>query len=188
MHTSLQITFLGMERSPAVEARLRESADALERFCDAIIGCRVCVEAPHRRQRAGRIFQVRVEVTVPGQTLVASREPELHHAYADVYVAIRDAFDTTRRLLEEYARKRRGAVKMHETPAHGRVTEPDVGGGFGRIETPDGRLVYFHRNAVVGDQFRELSIGDSVRYDEEMGEDGPQASTVHLLGRHHVAP
>ncbi len=188
MKIPLQITFQGMEPSPALEARLRVAADKLERYCDEIIGCRVSIESPHRHHETGRVFHVRVTVTVPGQTLVAAREPELHHAYTDVHVAVRDAFDTMRRLLEEHGRKRRREVKTHEVPPHGWVTELDVDGGFGRIETPDGRLVYFHRNAVVGDEFRELSIGAAVRYDEEMGEDGPQASTVHLLGKHHVAP
>ncbi len=188
MQIPLHVTFKGMEHSPAVEARVRESVEKLERYCDEIVGCRVTVEEPHRHHEAGRVFQVRVEVTVPGRTLTASREPEVHHAYTDVFVAIRDAFDTMRRLLEEYERKRRGAVKTHETPAHGRVTELDVDRGFGRIETPDGRLVYFHRNAVVGEGFRELTLGAAVRYEEELGEDGPQATTVHLLGKHHLAP
>lgn len=188
MQTPLQVTFQGMERSPAVEARLREGADKLEKYCDEIVSCRVSVQAPHRHHETGRTFHVRLEVTVPGQTLVASREPDVHHAYTDVYVAVRDAFDTMRRLLEDYGRKRRGAVKTHEAPAHGRITELDTNLGFGRIETPDGRLVYFHRNAVIGDGFRELSLGAAVRYDEEMGENGPQASTVRLLGKHHIAP
>ena len=186
MQIPLQVTFQGMEHSPALEARLREAVDKLEKYCGEIVGCRVSVEAPHRHHESGRVFHVHVEVTVPGQTLVANREPELHHAYTDVYVAVRDAFDTMRRLLEEYVRKRRRAVKTHDVPQHGRIIELDVDGGFGRIETPDGGRVYFHRNAVVGDQFRELSVGDGVRFDEEMGDDGPQASTVHLLGKHHI--
>jgi hypothetical protein len=31
----------------------------------------------------------------------------------DVYVALRDAFDSARRLLQDYARERRGDVKQH---------------------------------------------------------------------------
>ena len=58
--------------------------------------------------------------------------------------------------------------------------------GYGRIETIDGRLVYFHRNSLVEADFDDLGIGTEVRFVEEMGELGPQASTVHVIGKHHV--
>jgi cold shock CspA family protein len=132
------------------------------------------------------VFHLRVEASVPGETLVADREPGSHHAYTDVYVAIRDAFDTMRRLLEDYERRRRGQTKAHETPPHGRVVELHRAEDYGRIETPDGRLVYFHRDSVAGADFDALQIGAEVRFTAEMGERGPQASTVYLIGKHHI--
>ena len=54
--------------------------------------------------------------------------------------------------------------------------------------TLDGREVFFHRNSVLDDGFRHLDIGTEVRFVEELGEKGPQASTVKLVGRHsHVS-
>jgi ribosomal subunit interface protein len=114
MELPLQITFDNMPQSDAVTAKIRERAARLEKYCDSIVGCRVIVEAPHHHHAAGNQFVVRVEVSVPGETLVARREPDAHHAYTDVYVAIRDAFDTMRRLLENHTRRRRGEVKAHE--------------------------------------------------------------------------
>ena len=187
MEVPAQIVFHNMPHSDAVEAKIRSRVDELGKYCDAIIGCRVAVEAPHHHHRAGNQYVVRVQVTVPGQTLVARREPDAHHAYTDVYVAIRDAFDTIRRQLEDYSRRLRGQVKAHQTPLHGRVAELHPDEDFGRIETSDGRLVYFHRSSVIGDDFDTLAIGVEVRFDEEMGELGPQASTVHLIGKHHIA-
>lgn len=185
MEVPLQIVFHNMPHSDAIEARIRSRANKLGKYCDAIIGCRVTVEAPHHHHRSGNRYVVRVQVSVPGQTLVAGREPDAHHAYTDVYVAIRDALDTIRRQLEDYGRRIRGQVKLHETPLHGRVVElhPD----FGRIETSDGRLVYFHRHSIVGADFDALAVGTEVRFDEEMGERGPQASTVHVIGKRHIA-
>jgi cold shock CspA family protein len=60
---------------------------------------------------------------------------------------------------------------------------PDEGYGF--LETPDGREVYFHRNSVLGADFDRLSIGTEVRFAEEEGEKGLQASTVTVVGKHH---
>jgi hypothetical protein len=39
----------------------------------------------------------------------------------DVYIALREAFNTAKRQVEEYARKQRGEVKTHEHK-RGRIT------------------------------------------------------------------
>jgi ribosomal subunit interface protein len=187
MQTPLQIAFRNMDRSEAVGAKIEERAAKLERYYDEIMGCRVTVEAQHKHHRRGNHYHVRVDITVPGGELVASREPDEHHSYSDVYVAIRDAFSTMERQLEDYARRRRRQVKEHETPPHGRIAEIHPADDYGRIETPEGGLVYFHRNSVVDADFDKLEIGAEVRFDVEMGERGPQATTVHLVGKHHIA-
>lgn len=186
MQVPLQITFHNLGHSEAIEANVRKRAEDLEKYCGSITACRVAVEALHKHHRHGNRFHVRVDVTVPDAELVASREPDEHHAYTDVYIAIRDAFDTMRRQLEDYVRRRRRDVKTHAVPPHGRIVELNPAQNYGRIETPDGRLVYFHRNSVLGINFDSLQIGAEVRFDEEAGERGPQASTVYLVGKHHL--
>jgi cold shock CspA family protein len=125
------------------------------------------------------VYHVRVRVTVPGAELVAHDEPPPQRFHEDVYIAIRDAFDRVRRELEEQARERRQEVKSHEeTKLDGRVTKIFPDRGFGFIETAGGLEVYFHRNSVLGHGFDRLSVGTEVRFVEEQGEQGPQASTV----------
>ena len=48
----------------------------------------------------------------------------------------------------------------------------------------DGQEIYFHRNSVLDDDYSRLAVGSRVTYAEEMGEKGPQASTVKLMGKH----
>ena len=184
MKLPLQVVFRNMESSAAIEAVVRERTDKLDRFHEHIMSCRVVIELHHRHHHQGNLYHVRVDVKVPEAEIVASREPAEHHAHEDVYVAIRDAFNAVQRRLEDYVRRRRGAVKTHETAPHGHVAElyPD----YGKIETPDGRMVYFHRNSVVGGGFDRLDLGAEVRFVEEQGELGPQASTVHVVGKHHL--
>jgi cold shock CspA family protein len=79
----------------------------------------------------------------------------------------------------------RGQVNGHAAPDHGRVTKFLAGQDCGFIETPDGREIYFHRNAVLDRAFDRLTIGSEVRFVEEAGDKGPQASTVRLIGKHH---
>jgi cold shock CspA family protein len=79
-------------------------------------------------------------------------------------------------------------VKTHEAPLHGKVLRLFPYEGYGFIDMSDGREVYFHRNSVVEGSFDELEEGAEVRVvvAEKEGEQGPQASTVKPVGKHHV--
>ncbi len=181
MQVPLQITFRGMEPSEALEAAIRKRAEKLERFYDHIISCRVAVERRHRHHHKGNLYHVRVDVTVPHGEIVASRDPGKDHSHEDAYVAIRDAFDAVRRQLEDYARRQRGEVKVHEGPPQGRIAELEPERGTGWIETPDGREVFFHRNALLNATYDELRVGMPVRFSEQEGSDGPRATAVRVL-------
>lgn len=112
MPADVQITFRGMETSPSVEAQVRRRAEELEQFSDRIAACRVVMEAAHRRQQQGTVYHVRVDLTVPGGTLVVNREPGVDHAHEDLHVAVRDAFDAARRRLQDHMKKLDGRTKQ----------------------------------------------------------------------------
>ena len=188
MDVPLELSFRNMDPSEAVEAKVRERVDKLETFFGRINACRVVVEAPHRHHHKGKIYHVRIEIGVPGRTLIVDRDPGRHHAHEDVYVAIRDAFDAARRQLEDHSRRAAGKIKTHETPTHGSVSVLNGLQGYGIATLPDGQEVYFHRNSVVNDGFANLDVGDEVRLVIAEGESakGPQASTVTPIGKHHL--
>jgi ribosomal subunit interface protein len=187
MQVPLEVHFHNMDASEAVEAAARESVAKLERLSDTIISCRVTIEAPHRHHRQGNLYTVSVDLRYSGGEAIANRSPNANHAHEDVYVALRDAFNAARRQLQDGMRVHRGDVKHHEPPNHGTIVALDKRANFGRIGTPDGREIYFHRNSVLNAKFDALEVGAEVRFDEETGDKGPQASTVHVVGKHHVA-
>ncbi len=179
----LQIVFRGMEPSPALEREIRERVTKLEKLYPRMNSCHVAVEAPGHK---GAVFEVRIDITVPGHEVVVAREPGKNQAHENAYVALRDAFDAAKRQLEGYRERRRREVKQHEAPDLGHVVlisreSPEDAYGF--LETPDGVRVYFHRNAVVDGSIDALGIGDEVRFvmAEGEGEKGPQASTVRVV-------
>lgn len=186
MQVPVEIRFQNMDRSPTIEAAVRERAQKLERFADHIISCHVSVEAPHKHHRHGKLYHVAVDVRTPGGEIVASRSPDEHHAHEDVYVAVRDAFKAAQRQLQDYVRVQRGKVKPHEVPLHGTITVLHPDQDYGRIRTPDGREIYFHRNSVLNADFDRLEVGMETRFSEEPGERGPQASSVQIIGKHHL--
>lgn len=182
----VQVTFRNLDHSDAIESRILEQVDKLGTFYPNIMSCRVAVEEQHRHHQKGNVFHVRIETKVPGHELIADREPDQNHAYIDVYVAIRDAFDAMRRQLEDLVRHQQGKVKTHEPQAYGRVAEIDPDQDRAWIETPDGRMLYLHRNSLVEGDFDKLAVGEELRFAEEMGEEGPQASSAYLIGKHHI--
>jgi cold shock CspA family protein len=184
MKLPLQITFRSIPRSPEIENAIFEHAERLDEFADRIMSCRVVVDVPHRHHHQGNLYQVRIDITLPGGELAVNREPPEHVDYKDVRVAIRDAFDAAVRQLEDYVRRERVDVKKHEHAPHARVTRVFPQHDYGFLQTPDGREVYFHRNSVVDADFDRLQPDTEVTFVEEQGDKGPQASTVKLVGRH----
>ena len=190
MQQPLQITFRHTPSLPAVEARVGQRAEELDRFFERIVSCRVVVECRHPRQRQGNLFHVRVDLKVPGREIVVGRDSAANRGHEDIYVAIRDAFDAAQRLLEDHARQVRRDVKLHAVPDHGRIVRllPEKNCGF--ILAADGNELYFHRNSVANGGFDKLAVGDEVRFVAQHSEspEGPQASTVVPLGKYHLPP
>jgi ribosome-associated translation inhibitor RaiA len=179
----LQITFRGVDQSDALESWIRDWADKLERVSDRIERGEVVVEAPHKHHRQGAQFHVRIHLRVPGTDIDVDRDPGPDEAHQDPYVAVRDSFHAARRRLEDHVRKLRGDVKARTEPEHAKVVYLDAERAWGWLETGDGRRVYFHRDSVLGG-VDQLGLGTEVRFREEAGEEGPQASTVEPLGEH----
>ncbi|MFO1435803.1 MAG: HPF/RaiA family ribosome-associated protein [Gammaproteobacteria bacterium] len=184
MQIAPQITYRNVPHSDAVDANIRERIAKLDAFFPRIMSCRVVVEGQHRHHHQGNLYHVRVDLVVPGREFVVSHPHHDKHAHEDVYVAIRDAFDAARRQLEDYAREVRGSVKTHEPPLHGKVL--NVTNDDGYILSSDGREIFFHRNSVVDGSFDKLLPGSEVRFSEEATETGPHATTVHVIGKHHI--
>jgi len=184
MRLPLQIAFHNMPHDAEIESAIRAMAEWLDDYFDRIMSCRVVVDRPHLHHRDGNLYQIRIDLKIPGAELAVKRHPSQEADYKDLDTMIRDAFDEVRRQLEDHARRQRGDVKAHESPPHARVVRVFPEAGYGFLETPDGREVYFHKNSVLEANFEHLKVGTEVRFVEELGDKGPQASSVIAVGRH----
>jgi len=182
MQTVAQVSFDDLPVDEAVrEAALAHVAD-LERYSRRITGCHVVVAQPHRHHRAGRLYSVRIDLVVPGGEIVVNRAHHLDHAHEDPLVTLRDTFAAARRRLEDCLRRRRGAVKAHQCHDEGRILRVLPAEEHGFITAADGREIYFHAHALCGDSLDGLVAGTPVRFTVEEGDDGPQATWVHVTG------
>lgn len=182
MNVPIQVVFRNMDRSDALEQQILEKTEKLDKVYERIISCRVTLEIPHKHHSKGNQHEVTIDIAVPEKKIVVSRSASGSNGSKDVALgAFNEALDVAKRQLEDYARKRKGHVKIHEQPQPtAKITRLFVDEGYGFLETIDGREIYFHSNSVVNDKFDKLQVGTEVTYVEQQGVDGPQASTVKI--------
>jgi cold shock CspA family protein len=178
----LEITFRGVTRTDSLEKLIYDEASSLEKVCDYMISGSIAVEKPHRHPRSGNPYRVRIGIRIPhNPELVVTRESgegEMHDSLAKV---LRSAFKSMRRQLKKLVEKQRYETKIHPDQQAAAVVQklfPIEGYGF--LKTIEGREIYFHKNSVLHGDFERLEIGTGVRYVEEAGREGPQASTVQI--------
>jgi ribosome-associated translation inhibitor RaiA len=104
-----EVTFRNLKSSRKLEQDIRERASKLENYCRDILACRVLLEVPHRHHEHGNCFEMRIDLTVPGEEIAVSR----HHPNKKVELVVSGAFAAAKRQLQDYARRHRGAVKTH---------------------------------------------------------------------------
>ena len=168
----------------ALDPIIRDHAARLDKYFPGIVSCRVLVERMQARHHVGNLYRTTVTLTVPHKQIVVNREHPKNHSHEDIFVTVGHAFDDAGRQLEEYARMRGKELKDHDLLPHG-VIHKLYKDGYGFIQGFAGKEVYFHRNSVL-DGFENLEIGTEVRYEEEEGEKGPQASTVKIVRKEHA--
>lgn len=181
MQTDPQVVYRGIDASPALASLVEKKIALLERSFQRITSCRVTVEKRDNRGKKGHLFQVAVELEVPGSVIVVNRKPGDMHAHENVRVAIRDSFNAARRQLDDYVRKMAGVhVKSHPEKHHGQVVRlfPDEGYGF--VKTPGGAEVYFQRDSVVREDWERLDIWSDLEFSLMDGEKGPFAVNVSV--------
>jgi cold shock CspA family protein len=206
MNWPLQITYRNVTPSGVIEEWIRDEADKLDIFYNQILRCRVAIELPHRHHRKGSPYHLRIDLAVPGGEIVVKREPsltsrvrtlgeaktrkrlELDAPHKMLRRAIKDAFKAAGRRLQDYGRRQRGAVKIHEPLPVAHVSRIFPLDGYGFLTSADGREIYFHKHSVLNDAFDRLTIGTAVSFVEEPGENGPQATTVRIGRKHIVVP
>ena len=181
METELQTSYRGFEPSEKLQHLVQQRAADLGRFYDKITRCQVVISQPDRTHQKGGHFDVRIHLGVPGDELIVDSTPGRHERHTHAEPAARDAFDAMEKQLTKWLEKVRGKTKQHTANPDGVVVRLFPYEGHGFIKRPDGTEVYLHRNSVVDGDFDRLEEGARVRFAEEQGVKGPQASTVHVL-------
>jgi ribosomal subunit interface protein len=161
-----------VEILPEWRAKIEEEIVRLQQhYHDHILHARVEIIGTSHHQLGA--FEVHVVVNVPGDTITLARQGDM------VMPAVAEAFDALDRRLRMHSEIVQQQVKTHaEVAEHGRVVRLFPDGDYGFIERDDGLEVYFHAHAVRKGKFGHLTPGTPVRFAQEPGDQGPQATWV----------
>lgn len=105
MRMPLEVVVRGAPVPPGLREELEAQASRLDHFYGRVMRCRATLEGRVRHPGPPR-WSLRVTLTVPGSTIAVSRQES--EKLSD---ALSDGFAAAARRLEDYARRRRGAVK-----------------------------------------------------------------------------
>ena len=179
-----EIIFHGVDRTAWVEDYVTDRLSRLERFADGITRCHVTLKQEQGSHRKGNLYSVMVEVRIPPQhDLAATKQKEIHDMASQMPAVINAAFGAIERQVKRTAALRRNEEKAHVEQEHG-IVDRLFDDGYGFLRTlSDNREIYFHRNSVLHDDFERLAVGTEVRFNAEQGDEGPQASSVQIVGK-----
>ena len=185
MKIPLQISYRDVNKTDELEKLIREKTNKLEKVCDHITSCHIAVEKPQKFPNYGSPYRIRIDIRIPsGHEIVIKRASGEGNMNKPLYSIVREGFEAARRKTKEVCKIQKSKIKTHpaqETVAI--VSELFPENGYGFIKTVNGREIYFHKNSVLHNDFEKLKTGTGVRFFEEQGAKGPQASTVKIVDR-----
>jgi cold shock CspA family protein len=176
----LELAFNGLPKDESIVALINQRVEKIEKICDHIVSCRIIIDRP---QETSNPYRVTLLIRVPHENEIVAKRDSAHGDTQDsLPVVIREVFDAAHKQLKQLVERQRGHVKSHpEQELAAVVSKLFAESGYGFIRTINGREVYFHKNSVLHDDFDRLRIGTGVRFEEEPGNEGPQATTVEIV-------
>jgi len=113
----MTMTFRHIDRSGALEARARELGERLRRYNSGITQCHLTVEGAVDHGADGSSYRVKIHLSVPGAQIHAD-SGQHGTGHRDVYIALRDAYSSARRQLQDL-RRDRGKSSLVSRAGHG---------------------------------------------------------------------
>ena len=101
---AVTFTFRRIERTGALDARVREIAERLRRCDDRITQCHISVAAGSDDRIDDPSVAVKIHVSVPGAQVHAESVQPDGTRHTDVFLALRDAYDSALRQLRDLQR------------------------------------------------------------------------------------
>ena len=208
MQVPPEISIKGFVMNREIDTLLQHQIARLERVCDYIISLHVAIEKEQGRHQAGNPY-LRLDIRVPlNHEIVVKRQSVLHgdvrtpsetetepdmatkHTLLSgrkdepLVVTIHSTFDSARRQLERLVERQRKEVKSRpQNEIMGFIEKLFRDDEYGFIRSLEGQEIYFQKNSSLHSEWERLEVGTGVRYMEEQGEKGLQASSIEIVNK-----
>jgi len=123
----VSVVFRNMDASPTVQAAALRHAAKLGRKYGRILSCRVTVEAPHHEHRKVKLFRVAIDLKLPGHEIATKFASGDRPAFGDAGAALREAFATTARRLQDHVLRMKGTTVRTRRQSSPRTRGPAEG-------------------------------------------------------------
>jgi putative sigma-54 modulation protein len=125
MTTLVEVHFHGIEKSEAVEQRVRDKVAKLQSHFERMTSCRVGIEATQRSPQKPKVYQIKIEIGIPRRKhIVVSHERIGSHANEELGLAIRDAFEAALRKVDGAAARVSQRAKLERGRRRPRPAPP----------------------------------------------------------------
>lgn len=175
MRIPTNLTMRHINKTPAIEQNILEKIDKMGQYFDRIESCKVVVTKQQNKQSKGKLFNVLVQILVPGQRITVNKRSD-----KNLYVAIRDAFSAMTKKIQSYRGRSNGEAKVHQEIISGYVER--LYSNYGFIEAADGVEYYFNSDNVLHHDFNSLKEGSRVRFLEVVP--GDSLAAGHVVNGH----
>jgi putative sigma-54 modulation protein len=127
MTTLVEVHFHGIEKSDAIEQRVRDKVAKLQSHFERMTSCRVGIEATQRSPQKPKVYQIKLEIGIPRRKpIVVTYERVGSRANEELCLAIRDAFEAALRKVDGTAARVTQRAKLERGRRRPRQVEGSV--------------------------------------------------------------
>ena len=99
-----EIAFADCDASPAITKSIVAKLKKIQKIYDRVTTAHVKVRM--YKKGVKKIFDVHIQLDLPGATLYVQNRPTFNYAHTDIHIAIRDSFQKMKRRLEDFVHQR----------------------------------------------------------------------------------
>lgn len=106
----LKITVRSISDSPVIHFYIKKRFAKLNRLFRKIHSCNVVIDTQQKHGLKGKVFSVHIDLAIPGRELVSKKSG------FNLYIAIRDAFDTLENNLLKCRKRKIVRMQHYQMP------------------------------------------------------------------------